>query len=171
MQSSTDFWAGVDDVDAIQLPEGESEAGKARERLTAERLDTLATFFAAPDQIRESWAGAKDVRDLALSIGCRVGSVEKWKKHPAMVKRVADLLYAAAVYAMPNVLHAQMILAVEGHDTKAANFVATVGKFIRSQGLTVNNTQVSPVTEVKSPMSDEDLFAKLDQWSERADER
>lgn len=172
MESAQGYWQGVGDVDAIQLPEGESEQGKAQERLTAERLDRLALFFAAPDLIRNNWTGPKDYRELALSVGCRLASIPKWKRHPAMVKRVGDYLLAAAVYAMPNILFGQMTLATDaamsaGDRTKAANFVATVGKFIRSGGLTVNNTQVSPVSEVQKPMSDEELEEKLDGYFEK----
>jgi hypothetical protein len=155
----------VSDVDVIALPEGEAEAGKQKERLTSERLDQLAVFFATPDQVIAGWTGPKDFRDLALLVGCRVASIPRWKKHPSMVKRVGELLTAAAVYAMPNILYAQMGLANDG-DTKAANFVATVGKFIRSGGLTVHNTQVSPVSEVEKPMSDEQLSTKLDAYFE-----
>lgn len=82
-----------------------------------------------------------------------------------MVKRVADLLYAAAVYAMPNILWAQTSLAEQG-DTKAANFVATVGKFIRSQGVQVHQTNVSPIHEITKPLSDAELNEKLDAYFE-----
>jgi len=169
VQSATEYWKGVEDVDVISLPEGEAEAGQARERLTADRLDRLAVFFAAPDHIRSQWSGPKEVKELALSIGCRVGSVEKWKRHPFMVKRTAELLYAAAVYAMPNILFAQMELATNEADTKAANFVATVGKFIRSQGTTINNTQVSPMAEVHAPPDAEQVRTAIKEIMEEDD--
>ena len=184
MESATEYFRGVEDVDVVSLPEGESGAGKPGERLTAERLDALARFWATPDQVRETWNGPKDYRELALAVGCRLTSLPKWKRHPMMTKRIADYILLTATLAMPNILWGQILAAVPVNvvdeetgeiintlpgDTKAANYVGTIAKMIRSQGLTVHNTQVSPVTEITKPMDDATLTAKLDEYFERTD--
>lgn len=103
-----------------------------------------------------------------------------------MIERVAQMTYAAAVYAMPNILWGQILAAspvlqvdadgvqrwIRG-DTKAANFVATIAKFMRG-GTVVNQTQnnVSPLAEIEAPeMSDDDLRNRMRELlSEEGDE-
>ena len=168
MRRSEEVWEGELDVDAVAIPEGES--GGRKERLTAERLDRIATYYAAPEAVRAVWGGPKDLAQLARDVGCRVRSLHLWQKHPKMVSRVREIVELSALYAMPNIIYGQMILAtpdirqkddgsytVVPGDTKASNFVATVAKFIRANQLNVNQTNLNQAPEAPR-MSDEEFM-------------
>lgn len=175
LKSPSQYWEGELDVDAVTLPEGESGGGP-RERLTAERLDRIATYFAAPEEVRRSWGGPKDVAELARDVGCRVKSVHLWQRNQKMLDRVRDLTEMAAVYAMPNILYGQVILAtpciernedgsftIRGADSKASNFVATVAKYIRQgAGATMTQVNMAPNNEKETGMSDQEFESRLD---------
>lgn len=173
-RTAREVWQGELDVDAVVLPEGETGG---RERLTAERLDRIATFFAAPEAVRASWGGPNDLAQLARDVGCRVKSVHLWKTHPKMIERVRELTEVAAVLAMPNILYGQIIagspdiVPLDGGgfrivpgDTKAANFVATVGKFLRlgANGQTVNQWNLNAGSPDPGAMSEEEFQARLE---------
>jgi hypothetical protein len=168
VQDSASYWAGFRDVDTIQLEEGESLADSKSERLTADRLDALALYWACPDVVRATWTGPKSYRELALRVGCRVASLPKWKKHPKMGERIAEYITTAARLAMPNILYAQMQVAATG-DTKAGNFVATIGKFIRSGG-TVSVNQTNIAAEPEERMTDEDMDKRIARFMAKVEE-
>jgi hypothetical protein len=181
VESATKYWEGVSDVNVIQ--EGASGEGAAKERLTAERLDRIAKFFATPEEVRATWNGPKDIMQLASDVGANVLNIPKWQQHPAMVERTRQYLLAAATYAMPSILYGQMILGspyiektddggfiVIPGDTKAANFVATIAKMIRA-GVSIQNQNMNLSENAGPPtMSDDELRKTMFRLLEEDDE-
>lgn len=186
MKSADEAWEGIAELEppTTVIPEGERGTVAPRQRLTAERLDAIALFFAAPPDIREcapDWLGPRNLRALAADVGCSPLAIDRWMKNPRMVERVGEMLHAAAVYAMPQILWGQ-ITAASPHleadkngverwvagDTKAANFVATVAKFMRTGSgtqVTMNQNNVTPVGLVGP--DDDELEKRMIELMER----
>lgn len=183
MRHATEAWAGVVELEpkteTIVVAEGDSGIAEARKKLTAERLDQIALFFAAPSSVREhavEWAGPRDLHALASTLGCSTVTIDRWRKNPRMIERVAEMLHAVAVYSMSDILWGQIVAAtpqiVDGKvipaDTKAANFVATIAKFMRQGGgstINMNQNNVMPTT-AEEP-SDERLDDRIDELLDR----
>jgi len=179
LKGAREYWDGIGEVDLVRLPEGVSKA--KRESLTAERLEAIASFFALPDWERGTEGVPGTDSEMAAAVRCSVASIKKWKRHPMMVDRVTDKIYTAAVYAMPNILFGQIIAAspifkeigdgryeVIPGDTKAANYVGTIAKLLRSGNITLNQSQnsFSPLQDEHEP-TDEELRKQIRELAKR----
>lgn len=85
-----------------------------------------------------------------------------------MSERICDLITLAARRAMPDILASQIVAAEDG-DTKAANFVATVGKFIRT-GVSVNTSQNNIAAEPDDKWSDEEIDNRIGRFMAKVGE-
>lgn len=135
--------------------------------MTEERLAAYSAWFALPSSERKGDI-PKDIAALAKHFGVSAKSIEEAKRRPEMIKRVKERLQAAAVYAMPDVLWAQIDIATDKEHRdcgKAARFVGEVsGAINRGGGVNINNTTVVPMSD---DIPDDVLITRMEEIARR----
>ena len=130
---SDSYWDGVTDVEVVRVEPGET--GMARNTLTADRLESIAEYWATPLLLR------KPEPAFAKMLGVSSGSMRKWKDDPRMQKRVREFIERKVLFMMPDVIawayEASMPKAgkagtfVPG-DIKAQRTLLEIGRFVKS---------------------------------------
>lgn len=124
-------------VEIRRVPEGES--GVVQGRLTENVLESIASFYALPDEARRR-NGAADpdgVAFLASRLGVTRGFVRKQHRNPKVLAAIRRRLNEVVTLMMPNVINAQYKLAVEMADIKSARFLAEIAGVLKPGGITV----------------------------------
>lgn len=159
---SESYWDAVQDVEIVRVAEGET--GLTKSRLTEDRLESIAEYWATPTELR------KPEPQFAKTLGVSSASMRKWKDDPRMQKRVKDFIDRKVLYMMPDVIswcyeagrpRQNKNGTVTPGDEKARRTLLEIGKLVKS-----GNAHVSQTMNVVQPTfmeaeDDESFMARL----------
>ena len=140
---SESYWDGVQDVEVVRVAPGET--GITKSRLTEDRLEQIAEYWATPSHLR------KPEPTFAKTLGISSASMRKWKDDQRMQKRVTDFINRKVLYMMPDIIawcyeasapRQGKAGAVTPGDIKAQRTLLEIGKLVKSGNANVQTMNV-----------------------------